>query len=89
MTGERRTILVLSAVCIGLLGVTAWALATRSAGTASSHERPVYWVATDGDDAGSGTRDEPWATLQHAADAARPGATVYVRAGVYAQRVDL
>ena len=89
MTGERRTIAALSAVCIGLLGVTAWALATRSAGTASSNEAPVSWVATDGDDAGTGTRDDPWATLQHAADAARPGATVYVRAGVYAQRVEL
>jgi len=89
VTGERRTIAALSAVCIGLLGVTAWALATRSAGTASSNEAPVSWVATDGDDAGTGTRDDPWATLQHAADAARPGATVYVRAGLYAQRVEL
>ena len=46
-------------------------------------------MATDGDDAGTGTRDDPWATLQHAADTARPGATVYVREGVYAQRVEL
>jgi hypothetical protein len=46
-------------------------------------------VAIDGDDAGPGTRDEPWATLQHAADSVGPGATVYVREGVYEQRVEL
>jgi hypothetical protein len=89
VTGERRTIVVLSVVCLALLGVTVWALATRSPGTPTSMQGPAYWVAMDGDDAGSGTRDEPWATLQHAADSVGSGATVYVREGVYEQKVEI
>lgn len=46
-------------------------------------------MATDGDDAAGGTSDQPWATLQKAADTAPPGAMVYVRGGTYAQRVEL
>jgi hypothetical protein len=87
MTGERQTIVVLSVVCLGLVGVTAWALATREAGPPTSAGYPIFWVATDGDDSGPGTKDEPWATLQHAADSVGPGATVYVREGVYEQKV--
>ena len=89
MTGERRTVVVLSVVCLALLGVTAWALATRNPGTPTSMQGPAYWVAMDGDDAGPGTRDEPWATLQHAADSVGSGATVYVREGVYEQKVEI
>ena len=89
MTGERRTVVVLSVVCLALLGVTAWALATRNPGTPTSMQGAAYWVAMDGDDAGPGTRDEPWATLQHAADSVGSGATVYVREGVYEQKVEI
>ncbi|MEO8423960.1 MAG: DUF5123 domain-containing protein, partial [Actinomycetota bacterium] len=46
-------------------------------------------MATGGDDAAPGTRDKPWATLQHAADTVPAGATVYVRGGTYGQRVDV
>ena len=89
MSVERRTIAALSIACLGLIGVTVWALATRDSRTPSSAEGSVYWVAIDGDDAGPGTRDEPWATLQHAADSVGPGATVYVREGAYEQRVEI
>ncbi len=89
MTGERRTVVVLSVVCLALLGVTLWALATRSPGTPTSMQGPAYWVAMDGDDAGPGTLDQPWATLQQAADSVGPGATVYVGEGVYEQKVEI
>jgi NPCBM/NEW2 domain/Right handed beta helix region len=89
VTGERRVVVVLSVACLALLGVTVWALATRDARTPTSMQGPVHWVASEGEDAGPGTRDEPWATLQHAADSVGPGATVYVREGVYEQRVDI
>jgi hypothetical protein len=89
VTGERRTVVVLSIVCLALLGVTVWALATRNTGTPTSMQGPAYWVAMDGDDAGPGTRDEPWATIQHAADSVGSGATVYVREGVYEQKVEI
>jgi hypothetical protein len=43
----------------------------------------AHVVATDGDDAGPGTTDAPWRTLQHAADVVRAGETVLVREGTY------
>lgn len=89
MSVERRTIVALSVVCLALLGVTVWALAARNPGTPTSMQGPAYWVAMDGDDGGPGTRDEPWATIQHAADSVGPGATVYVREGVYEQKVEI
>lgn len=76
---------MLSGLSLVLLGVTTWALVTRTSPEGSAG--PTYWVATDGDDEGHGSRDEPWATLQHAADVATPGATVNVRGGVYPQRM--
>jgi len=79
---------VLVALIVVLVAVTAWALATRSGGSSEEVVSPTYWVATDGDDSGSGSQDDPWATLQHAADSVAPGATVYVREGTYPQRVE-
>ena len=89
MIAERRLVAALSTACVGLLCVTAWALATRDDAVAPSTERPAFWVATWGDDAGPGTRDEPWATIQHAADTALPGDTVYAAGGSYAERVEI
>jgi parallel beta-helix repeat protein len=43
-----------------------------------------YFVASTGDDGNSGTQNDPWRTLQHAADNVGPGDTVSVRAGNYA-----
>lgn len=83
---QGRVIFGLSVLSLLLLIVTAWALATRNP---TRPEGPEFWVATDGNDSAPGTRDEPWATLQRAADTVPPGATVYVRAGTYAQRVEL
>ncbi len=80
-----RIIALLSSLCVVLGGVAIWALATRSSRGPSTG--PAYWVATDGDDDASGSRGSPWATLQHAADEATAGSTVYVEGGVYAQRM--
>ncbi len=82
---QRGVIVGLSALCALLLGVTIWSLATRDEGTTG---RPTFWVATDGDDSAPGTSDEPWATVQKAADTVPAGATVFVRGGTYAQRVE-
>lgn len=48
-----------------------------------------YFVATNGSDSNAGTSDAPWKTLQHAADAAPAGSTVYVRGGVYNQKLKI
>ena len=89
MTSGRTTVVALSVACLGLLGVTVWALATRTEDGQPSTRGRTHWVAIHGDDTAAGTRDEPWATLQHAADSVGPGATVFVREGVYEQGVEI
>ncbi len=47
-----------------------------------------YHVALDGRDSSPGTREAPFRTIQHAADAAQPGDTITVHEGVYRERVN-
>jgi Right handed beta helix region len=47
----------------------------------------IYQVSQQGNDANSGSIDQPWLTLQHAADTVSPGDTVKVGAGVYKEAV--
>lgn len=51
--------------------------------------KEMYYIAPDGNDQNTGTIQEPWRTLQHAADHAKPGSTVYLREGVYHQKVKI
>jgi hypothetical protein len=43
----------------------------------------VYYVATNGSDAGNGTKSKPYLTIQKAQETVVPGDTVYVRGGTY------
>ncbi len=43
----------------------------------------AFYVAPNGSDSNPGTKDKPWATLQHAAETLTAGQTVYVRDGTY------
>jgi hypothetical protein len=47
----------------------------------------LLYVSPSGSDAGPGTEARPWRTIQKAAEAARAGDTIYVRAGTYRERV--
>jgi hypothetical protein len=61
-----------------------------AAGTSTSGAQsggPVYVVAPGGNDSGSGTADQPWRTISHAAQSVPPGAIVDIRAGTYSERV--
>ncbi len=49
----------------------------------------TYYVSTSGNDAYSGTSNQPFRTIQHAADIAQSGDKVKVRAGVYYERIEL
>jgi hypothetical protein len=46
-----------------------------------------YYVATNGSNSNPGTLQQPWRTIQKAANVALPGSVVYVRGGVYQERV--
>ena len=56
---------------------------------AFSQTNSSFYVATDGNDSNPGTRVAPWRTIQHAADTARAGSTVYVRGGIYEELVNV
>jgi len=43
----------------------------------------TYYVSTAGDDDGSGSSEDPWQTLQHAADIVSAGDKVIIRSGTY------
>jgi hypothetical protein len=44
---------------------------------------PTYYVSPDGNDSNTGSINSPWMTIEHAADLAEAGGTVYIRGGVY------
>jgi len=47
----------------------------------------VYYVAKDGSNTWDGSLDHPWQTIQKAADTMVAGDTVYIKEGVYTERV--
>jgi Right handed beta helix region len=47
----------------------------------------TFYVATTGSDANPGSIDQPWKTIQHAADTLAPGQTALVRDGTYTENV--
>lgn len=57
--------------------------------TSTSAATPTYYVDSRGNDDNAGTKKSPWRTLQHAADVVKPGSTVYVRGGVYKQKLKI
>ncbi len=51
---------------------------------------PTYFVdAAKGDDKNDGSRAKPWKTIQHGVDRLKPGDTLYLRGGVYNEKVRL
>nr|WP_257153265.1 sugar isomerase [Bacillus cereus] len=46
-----------------------------------------YYVSLTGSDLNPGTLDRPFATIQKAANVAKEGSTIYIRGGVYNQKV--
>ncbi|MGW8754810.1 right-handed parallel beta-helix repeat-containing protein [Bacillus wiedmannii] len=46
-----------------------------------------YYVSLTGSDLNPGTLDQPFATIQKAANVAKEGSTIYIRGGVYNQKV--
>jgi hypothetical protein len=65
--------------CIGVFTAFAWQSLAAS--------YVVDAAAPGADDANPGTEGKPFKTIQHAAEAARPGDAIYVMAGAYDERV--
>jgi hypothetical protein len=59
------------------------------ASAAFAQPNSFFYVATIGNDSNAGTKSSPWRTVQHAADTARAGSTVYVRGGIYEELVSI
>ena len=75
MVSVARCMLACIGVLVGMVGPV-WAAALV-----------VDPAAPGADDGNPGTEDKPFRTIQHAADAAKPGDTVYVMAGKYNERI--
>ncbi len=57
------------------------------AAASQTTEGHVYYVATNGSDQNPGTLDEPWLTIQHAAESLAAGDIVLIREGTYHESV--
>ncbi len=49
----------------------------------------AYFVATSGNDSNPGTQEQPFRTIQKAANTVKAGDTVYIRGGTYNEKVDM
>ena len=54
---------------------------------AIANEPQTYYVAPNGDDSNPGTIDQPWRTIQHAADTMVASDSVLIRNGVYNEQI--
>ncbi len=62
----------------------AWGCQVGSLDVPIGADRPsVFYVSPEGDDAGPGTRENPWKTLAHATRALKPGQTLLLLNGDY------
>lgn len=54
----------------------------------SSHSADFH-VSIDGNDSAAGSALAPWRTIQHAADSATPGSTIFIHGGTYRERIQI
>ncbi len=70
----------LSCLFVGHSGGLAYATARTSG---SANKPSIHYVAVNGSDAGPGTADQPWATINYAAEQARAGDKILIHGGHY------
>jgi pectate disaccharide-lyase len=83
----QKIALLASLVGMVVVGQLAY---TNSEGTSSvpgSSVTTTFYVSPAGSDAADGSASAPWATIQHAAEAARPGTIVHVAPGTYIEQI--
>lgn len=72
-----RMLVVQTVCCFAFIGIVGGA----------RHGASTLYVSPSGNDSNPGTINKPLKTIQRAADAASPGTTVYVRGGIYCERL--
>jgi hypothetical protein len=78
---------ICTAALPGITSTIAGSVDNVAAGHAQAATYVVDQAAPGAADTNPGTEQKPFKTVQHAADAARPGDTIYVMAGRYDERV--
>jgi len=83
----NKTICCIKALCF--MGLVLFGCQKKSESTPQEKgvKIGVYYVATNGSDAGNGTLAQPFRTIGKGLAAARPGDTVMVRGGMYTEKV--
>ncbi len=94
MARFRSGLMLVALLAIGFLGWEAQAgsLGLQGSSLAIGNQVSVdctLHVSVDGSDAQTGTEQQPFRTIQHAADQARPGEVICVRPGSYDERVQI
>ena len=72
----------------GLVNALVLVVVGMLAQSVTAHAGTTYYVSTTGSDSNPGTLASPWQTIQHAANTATAGATVYVMGGTYKESVN-
>lgn len=101
----RRSFRCLLVIAVGLLAATAGAVGQAADMSFASHPpmRPLpvarktaltagaklFVDTARGNDSAAGTEQAPWKTLKHAVRQLKPGVTLYLRGGVYYEKVAL
>lgn len=85
LIGKNKLSTTLS--CCFLLLIVLFSLPACSNQAAGSNR--IFYVAPNGSDSNSGTREKPWRTISKATYSLVPGDTVYIREGSYAERLYL
>ncbi|MFJ8065533.1 right-handed parallel beta-helix repeat-containing protein [Psychrobacillus sp. NPDC096426] len=75
---------------IKLVSISIFAFLLLSLQTnAANMEKSIYYVSENGNDLNDGSLENPWKTIQKAADTLMPGESVYVRDGIYSEFVHI
>ena len=75
------TVNLIMAVCMIII------LSLSGGQAVPAYEASDYYVDPLGSDRNPGTQEKPWKTIQKAADSALPGSTVFIREGIYYERI--
>lgn len=86
---SSRVVISLGVVLLLILVLIVPASLARSNAAPDLAGGAKYYVAPNGNDANPGTLDRPWRTIQKAANSVAPGSTIYVRGGVYNEKVTI